>query len=85
VVDGTGAGNPTGSENEAIQRAQAKGVVVVLTARVHGGRVQESPRRTASHMVTGDNFPPEKARLLLQLSLTKTHDPQEIEKYFDTY
>jgi len=85
VVDGTGAGNPTGSENEAIKRAQEKGVVVVLTARVHGGRVEESPRRTASHEVTGDNLPPEKARLLLQLALTKTSDPQKIEEYFDTY
>jgi L-asparaginase len=85
VVDGTGAGNPTGSENDAIKRAQKRGVVVVLTARVHGGRVQESPRRTEAHVVTGDNLPPEKARLLLQLVLTKTSDPNEIEKYFDTY
>lgn len=85
VVDGTGAGNATGSENEAIKRAQAKGVVIVMTARVHGGRVQEGPRRTASQVVNGDNLPPEKARLLLQLALTKTSDWKEVKKYFDTY
>jgi L-asparaginase len=85
VVDGTGAGYPTGSENEAIKRAQAKGVVVVMTARVHGGRVQEGPRRTEAKLVNGDNLPPEKARILLQLALTKTNDWSEVKKYFDEY
>ena len=85
VVDGTGAGNPTGSETEALKRAQEKGVVVVLTARVHGGRVQESPRRADAKLVNGDNLPPEKARLLLQLALTKTSDWLEVKKYFDEY
>jgi L-asparaginase type II len=85
VVDGTGAGHPTGSQNDAIKRAQAKGVVVVATARVHGGRVQDSPRRAVSKVINGDNLPPEKARLLLQLALTKASDWQEIKKYFDEY
>ncbi|QHN02566.1 asparaginase [Granulicella sp. WH15] len=85
VVDGTGAGSPTASETEAIKRAQAKGVVVVITARVHGGRVQETPRRTEAQLVNGDNLPPEKARLLLQLALTKTNDWREVKKYFDEY
>ncbi len=58
VVDGTRAGNPTGSQNEAIKRAQTKGVIVVLTARVHGGRVQETPRRTTSQLINGDNMEP---------------------------
>jgi L-asparaginase len=85
VVDGTGAGNPTGSENEAIKRAQAKGVVVVTTAREHGGRVQESPRRAESKVINGDNLPPEKARILLQLALTKTSDYAGVKRYFDEY
>ena len=85
VVDGTGAGSPTGSENEALARAQAKGVVVVITTRTHGGRVEDTRRRTARKMINGDNLPPEKARLLLQLSLTKTNDWLEIKKYFDEY
>jgi L-asparaginase type II len=85
VVDGTGAGSPTGSETEAIKRAQAKGVVVVITTRTRGGRVQETQRRTAGNLVNGDNLPPEKARLLLQLALTKTKDWREVKKYFDEY
>jgi len=35
--------------------------------------------------VNGDNLPPEKARILLQLALTKTHDWKEVKTYFDTY
>jgi L-asparaginase type II len=85
VVDGTGAGSPTMSETDAIKRAQAKGVVVVVTTRTRGGRVQETPRRTEAKIVNGDNLPPEKARLLLQLALTKTSDWQEVKRYFDEY
>jgi L-asparaginase/Glu-tRNA(Gln) amidotransferase subunit D len=85
VVDGYGAGVPTKSQSEALKRAQAKGVVVVITTRTRGGRVQESPQRAASHTLSGDNLPPEKARLLLQLALTKTQDPAAIQKYFETH
>jgi len=85
VVDGVGAGVANASETEAIKRAQAKGVVVVMTARVRGGRVQETISRTDAKIVAGDNLPPEKARLLLQMALTKTSDWREVKKYFDEY
>ena len=88
VVDGTGAGSPTGGPNgetPAIKRAQAKGVVVVVTARTRGGRVQDTPRRRESGIIPADNLTPEKARMLLQLALTKTTDPKEIKRIFDEY
>jgi len=85
VVDGTGAGSPTGSENDALKKAQEKGIMVVITTRTRGGRVQDKPRRTETKRINGDNLPPEKARLLLQLALTKTSDWKEIQKYFDEY
>lgn len=85
VVDGTGAGSPTTSQTDAIKRAQEKGVVVVVTARTHGGRVQDTPRRREAHIVPGDNLMPEKARILLQLALTKTTDLAEIQRIFDEY
>jgi len=88
VVDGTGAGSPTGGPNgqtEAIKRAQEKGVVVVVTARTRGGRVQDTPRRRESKIVPADNLTPEKARMLLQLALTKTTDLAEIKRIFDEY
>ncbi|WP_340648331.1 asparaginase [Pseudoxanthomonas winnipegensis] len=85
VVDGTGAGSPTASQTEAIKRAQAKGVVVVATARTRGGRVQDTPRRREADIVPGDNLTPEKARILLQLALSKTRDTAEIKRIFDEY
>ena len=85
VVDGTGAGSATHSQTEAIKRAQAKGVVVVMTTRTRGGRVQDTPSRREAHIVPGDNLQPEKARLLLQLALTKTTDIAQIQRIFDEY
>jgi L-asparaginase type II len=88
VVDGTGAGSPTGGptgQTEAIKRAQAKGIVVAITARTRGGRVQDTPRRRESKIVPADNLTPEKARLLLQVALTKTTDLAEIQRIFGEY
>jgi L-asparaginase len=85
VIDGTGAGSLTSGFTEATKRAQQKGVVVVVTARTFGGRVQDTPRRREANIVPGDNLPPEKARLLLQLALTKTTDLGEITRVFNEY
>ncbi len=88
VVDGTGGGSATGGINgqtEAIKRAQAKGVVVVVTTRTRGGRVQDTPHRRESKIVPADNLPPEKARILLQLVLTETTDLAEVKRIFDEY
>jgi len=85
VFDGTGAGSLTAGFAEAAKRAQEKGVVIVVTARTFGGRVQDTPRRREANIVPGDNLPPEKARLLLQLALTKTTDLKEITRMFAEY
>jgi L-asparaginase len=84
VVDGVGAGS-LGSFTDAVKRAQEKGVVVVATTRTRGGRVQDTPRRHDSNVVPGDNLPPEKARILLQLALTKTSDVSEVRRIFNEY
>ncbi len=85
IIDGVGAGGATLSQQAAIKRAQEKGVVVVMTARTYGGRVQDTPRRREAKMVPGDNLHPEKARVLLQLALTKTTDLAEIQRIFSEY
>jgi L-asparaginase type II len=85
VIEGTGAGSATTGQTEAVKRAQEKGVVVVMTARTQGGRVQDTPRRREAKIVPGDNMLPEKARILLQLALTKTSDLAEIKRIFDEY
>lgn len=85
VIDGVGAGALPEEFVEAVKRAQEKGVVVVATARTYGGRVQDTIARRKAHIVPGDNLPAEKARLLLQLALTKTTDLNEIERIFNEY
>jgi L-asparaginase len=84
VIDGVGAGS-LGSLASAVETAQAKGVVVVATARTHGGRVQDTPRRHEAGVIPGDNLPPEKAKILLQLALSKTTDPDELRRIFNEY
>ncbi|ATC64776.1 L-asparaginase [Nibricoccus aquaticus] len=85
IIDGTGAGSPAGGQVDAVKKAQEKGVVIVATARTRSGRVQDTPRRRESKIVPGDDLPPEKARILLMLALTKTTDLTEIQRIFDTY
>jgi L-asparaginase/Glu-tRNA(Gln) amidotransferase subunit D len=85
VIDGTGAGALTEELTEAVKRAQAKGVIVVATARTHGGRVQDTPRRKEANIIPGDNLVPEKAKILLQLALTRTRDLAEITRIFNEY
>jgi L-asparaginase len=37
------------------------------------------------NMVAADNLPPHKAAILLSLALSKTDEPDEIQKLFDRY
>jgi L-asparaginase len=62
-----------------------KGMIMCLCSRVASGRVVRSPGLTRRGFVAGDNLQPWKARLLLSLALTKTTDPDEIQRMFDTY
>ena len=85
------AGFPTGSGtpamDEAVKRVIAKGVPVVMTNRGGMGRVTETAARQGEKrpLIYGDNLTPQKARILLMLALTRTRDPAELQKIFETY
>jgi L-asparaginase type II len=85
VIDGTGAGALAGGQSDAVKRAQEKGVIVVATTRTRSGRVQDTPRRRESSIVPGDNFQPEKARMLLQMALAKGADLNGVRRVFEQY
>ena len=85
VSAGTGAGRPTPSEDEALDRAAAAGVVVCQSSRVGSGRVVYAPALQRRGFVGAGNLRPWKARVLLQLALTRTKDPAEIQRMFETY
>lgn len=96
IVAGTGAGDITYGEGEAVLRARKLGVFVVRGSRVGSGRVIDSPLLGQNGrgngvgykdrgIVAADNLTPQKARILLMLALTRTSDPQEIQRLFDEY
>lgn len=75
----------TDSDDKAIKKGQKKGVVFVKSDRKGSGRVVESEKQAGLGIVTSDNLPPHKARILLRLALTKTKDPKEIQRMFNEY
>lgn len=86
VSAASGAGRPTPAEDEAFDAAyRSHGMIMCLCSRIASGRVVRSPVLTRRGFVAADNLPPWKARILLSLALTKTSDPDEIQRIFDTY
>ncbi len=89
VLAGTGAGNVSSAEHEALKsllaRPQNERPVLVRSSRTGNGRVIANKADDAGGMVAGDNLNPQKARILLMLALTKTSDPARISRMFSEY
>jgi L-asparaginase len=85
VSAGTGAGRPTPAEDDALDQAIAGGVVAVQASRTGSGRVGRAPSLRARRIVTADDLVPWKARILLALALTRTHDVETIQAMFEQY
>jgi L-asparaginase len=85
VIAGTGAGHTQNARKVLKELHDTTGVVVVRSARVGAGRVIRDDNWQEPGFVAADNLNPQKARILLQLGLTKTNKPDEIQKMFDEY
>lgn len=90
VVIGTGLGHVNPSVQDAIEEAVTVGIPVVMSTRVPNGRVQAIYSFKAGGVplkemgvILANDLSPQKARILLMLSLGVTIDPIEIQKYFD--
>lgn len=90
VIAGLGLGNVPGSMFDAIQEARERGIPVVISTRVPTGRIFPLSAAKGSALalkrigcVLADDLSPQKARILLMLALTKTHDAGALQKYFD--
>ena len=90
VIAGHGLGSVPGAMFDAIQEARAQGIPVVISTRVPTGRIFSLSAAKGSSLalkrigcVLADNLSPQKARILLMLALTKTRDPESLQKYFD--
>jgi L-asparaginase len=80
VLDDNAPGN-----RAAIKDARKKGVVFAQSDRKGSGRVLNAANVEQTGVVTADNLNAQKARMLLRLALTKTSDPNEIQRMFEEY
>lgn len=86
VYAGSGMGSIHKDAEPGLVDAQKKGVVIVRSSRVGNGMVVAGSQKwTDEKFLNGDNLNPQKARILLQLALTKTNDINEIQRMFDEY
>jgi L-asparaginase len=87
VIAGVGDGNMTDQAVTALKRAARQGVAVVRSTRLTEGLVlrnNEVNDDQAGFAASGE-FTAPKARVLLQLALTKTGDIKQIQRMFDQY
>ncbi len=87
VVAGVGDGNMTMPALEAVTKAAKSGVVVVRSTRLPSGIVLRNNEVNDDELglVVSGELNPAKARVLLQLALTKTKDPARIQRMFYEY
>lgn len=90
VIEAMGRGNLPPKMAEAVERAMAKDVIVVMVSRCFKGRVLDSygykgggkELRNAG-VIFGDRLPGQKARIKLMVVLGRTTDKEEIRKIFE--
>ena len=87
VYAGVGNGNIHKNVFPALEEARRKGVVVVRSSRVPTGATTLNAEVDDAkyHFVASWGLNPQKARILLMLALTKTHDWKKIQEYFNNY
>ena len=82
VSAGLAPGIATPLERLALECAFAAGIVVVQCSRAASGRVGRRRYLREAGIVAGEDFSPQKARILLMLALTRTSDLAEIAAIF---
>jgi L-asparaginase len=84
-TEGIVLSSSSGTYRKSLERAKARGVVIVGSDRKGAGRVPLNSQGPVKGDITTDNLNAQKARILLRLALTKTHDPVEIQRMFNEY
>jgi L-asparaginase type II len=89
VFAGTGAGGLSAAEREALKPVvllpSSSRPVLVRSSRTGNGRVIANHEYDTMGMIPADTLNPQKARILLMLALTKTHDVKDIARMFAEY
>jgi glutamin-(asparagin-)ase len=87
IYAGTGNANLPDALLPALKAARSAGIHVVRTSRTGSGSAVRNPDAAdlESGWIVADDQNPQKARLLLALSLTKTRQEKELQAYFQRY
>ena len=86
VIAGSGSGNYSKDWLQAIEELSKQGIVFVRSSRISQGIVYDNDVFEPHGMcVPANTLSPQKAHVLLMLSLLKTTDVNTIRKYFQTY
>ena len=87
VIAGVGDGNMTTPALDAVTRAAKSGIVVVRSTRLASGITLRNNEVNDDEkgLVASGELNPAKSRVLLQLALTKTNDPVQIQRMFYEY
>lgn len=85
VIAGSGAGNIHKNQKETLKELLKQGINVAISSRVTAGRVVISNMDAKLGFISAEDLNPQKARILLALTLTKTSNPKKIQEYFLRY
>lgn len=86
VYAGCGNGSIHREDEKELAKAVLQGIPVVRSSHAGSGSVIAAENSyEKEHFIRGGSLNPQKARILLQLALTRTKDSREIQKMFETY
>ncbi len=87
VIAGVGDGNLHSRSLAAAADAARAGIAVVRSSRTGGGVVERNIEVDDDRLgfIAADELNPQKARVLLMLALTRTHDPRALQEMFYIY
>lgn len=85
VSAGLAPGIPTGTEKQALEAAVRSGIAVVQCSRAPSGRVAGRRYLLDKGFIPGEDFSPQKARILLALALARTSELDQLRAWFQAY
>src|SRR3546814_6881438 len=85
VVAAGGNGSLSPQAEKGLKRAVKQGIACVRSSRSSSGVVTPSQADARRGLISGDTLNPQKARILLMLALTLSHDRAVIQSFFDRY
>lgn len=85
VAAGLGSGGAPRAFLDALDELVRGGKPVVIASQAGSGRVMARHGLAERGFILADNLLPKKARILLLLALTRTHDPAQIQRMMRTY